>query len=907
MTSRVLPFLIFLAAASAAMAQSGAVKGTIRDSATSTPVIGAVVRLVSADGEGRSLGGRTDSDGNFNITGVPDGAYRLEITSIGYASVEPTPITVRGGSTVSHNATLRSRDVRLDNVIVTASRKKEKALDAPASVWVADARTVGQATAVTPHDHLRGVAGVDIAQKGVQQTEVVARGFNNVFSGSLMTLSDGRIAGVPSLRVNVPYLIPVVNDDIERIELVRGPGSALYGPNAASGVLNIITKSPFAHPGTSVQLTGGTQDLLHGALRHAGTLGSHIGYKITGQYFRAEDWPYVDSIEVQNRNSAIAAGRDTSIIGVRDPIAERFGGEARLDFMIDENTTANIAYGMNQAVRNIELTDLGAAQVRNWRYSYLQARADIGRLSVQAFMNNSDAGETYLIRAGDTIVDRSMQVVSRVQHSFELSDMQEFTYGGDMFLTRPNTDSTITGRNENDDDINEFGGYLQSETKLLDRRLTLLLAGRIDYNNRVADPIFSPRAALAYKPTDDQQVRLTLNRAYTTPTTNDLFLDLVSSNNVFGFPDQFRTAIRASGVPSTGYSFARGEMGLTFHSPFTDRNTAIPVVAAANLWQAATGFVIAGIQADTTLTAQQKGLATNFLSGLPAPNPTQVGGVMALLNSQTRQFEPVTDAFDIPALVPTTTQTLELGYKGVITDAVELGLDVYWTHIENFIGPLQVFTPNVFLNGTQAAAYMTPLMIGALRAQGMDSATATVTAAVFAPRLASAYARIPLGTVTPEGVTDPTALVLAVRNYGTVNVGGLDLSADVRINNMFSVGATASLTDREIFAGEDDADVPMNSPDFKASISARYRDEELGLRAETRFRYVDGFSMSSGVYEADIPSYGVLDLAVGYRMPFSSNLDFVINATNVLGNEHIEFVGSPAIGRMITARASYSF
>ena len=101
----------------------------------------------------------------------------------------------------------------------------------------------------TVAEHIRDLPAVDFAQTGLAQANVVARGFNNIFSGAMLTLTDNRIARVPSLRLNAYNFIPVTNDDIERIELVLGPGSALYGPNSANGVMHIITRSPLDQQG----------------------------------------------------------------------------------------------------------------------------------------------------------------------------------------------------------------------------------------------------------------------------------------------------------------------------------------------------------------------------------------------------------------------------------------------------------------------------------------------------------------------------------------------------------------------------------------------------------------------------------------------------------------------------------
>ncbi|MBC8144525.1 MAG: TonB-dependent receptor [bacterium] len=188
---------------------------------------------------------------------------------------------------------------------------------------------------------------------------------------------------------------------------------------------------------------------------------------------------------------------------------------------------------------------------------------------------------------------------------------------------------------------------------------------------------------------------------------------------------------------------------------------------------------------------------------------------------------------------------------------------------------------------------------------GFDTATATATAAAMAPMLAAGYARVPLGTVTPEGVSDSTAILMVPRNFGLVNIGGIDLSADYRLNDDLAFGATLSMTDDAVMGTSDS--VPMNAPPFKASVATRYRNSDLGLRAEARLRYSSSFDMASGVYRGEIPAYGLLDLSVGYKLPWVAAAEVLVSATNLLDNVHREFVGAPEIGRLVTARVTYRF
>ena len=155
-------------------------------------------------------------------------------------------------------------------------------------------------------EHLRSAPGVDILTYGLQGGNVTTRGFNNIFSGGLHMLTDNRLAGVPSLRVNLMHFIPSNDADIDRMEVVLGPGSALYGPNTANGVVHIITKSPLDEQGTSVTMGAGQRSVFQGSFRSAFKLSDDFGFKVSGQSLTGNEWEYDDPTERANRASALA-------------------------------------------------------------------------------------------------------------------------------------------------------------------------------------------------------------------------------------------------------------------------------------------------------------------------------------------------------------------------------------------------------------------------------------------------------------------------------------------------------------------------------------------------------------------------------------------------------------------------
>ena len=301
------------------------------------------------------------------------------------------------------------------------------------------------------------------------------------------------------------------------------------------------------------------------SLRHAGVINETIGYKLSGRYFQGDDWEEGRSKEDLN--------------GLGEPVFDAYGasGEFRVDYKPNDDLTTIFNTGFTQTT-GMELTGLGAGQGKNWTYGYAQGRFIYKDLFAQAFWNTSDAGDTYTLRDGLPVVDKSSLYVGQIQHGYSLGERQRFTYGMDLLLTRPDTEETINGINEFDDDINEVGAYLQSETKIIPQ-LKFIAAARGDYHNHLDNLVFSPRAALALQPNDDHSLRLTYNRAFSTPTASNLFLDRMGVPDAYGLGSNFEPIlgfspnidIRAQGPGSeTGFTFKRDAAGRPlFRSPFS--------------------------------------------------------------------------------------------------------------------------------------------------------------------------------------------------------------------------------------------------------------------------------------------------------------------------------------------------
>ena len=901
---RMLFVLAFTFFALPAAAQTGSIDGKV-SSASGTGLGDVEVSAVSSAGAVAGTA-RSDATGVYRISNLAAGNYTVRARLLGYSASSITRVTVGSGASATANITMDQVVNTLQATVVTASKAPEKILDAPAQVNVVNAREVQERPSITVADHVAALPGIDVARGGLMQSNIVARGFNNIFSGAMLTLTDNRFAFVPSLRVNIPYLSPTTNEDIERIEIVLGPGAALYGPNTASGVMHVITKSPFTSQGTTVTLDAGERSVLRGAIRHSNALSDKFGYKVSFDYFQGDEWRPVARDPLEQRD--------------RDFDINRFGGEARVDFRPNTSSEIIATYGLARAGSAVEPTGLGPAQVKDWTYNTYQLRARYNRLFGQVFLNTSDAGETFLLRTLQPIVDKSKQWVGQLQHGLDLANArQRFVYGLDFIHTEPKTEGSINGRNEEDDNITEVGGYLHSVTTL-SRMFEVTAAARVDKHNRLDDPVFSPRVALVFKPQETHSFRATYNRAFSTPSTNNLSLDLLAGRvpptgtQLYG--------VRAIGVPfKSGLTFGRNCTGglenFCMRVPQAFGGTpsqqvpanaalfypAAMAVASPTLTTQLTGaFQLAGLP-----PAQAAGAAAQVVGFLSALRPTsaQVSTKLRVLNTANGTFADVApgDLRDVDPIKPTIHNAFEIGYKGIIGNRLNLAVDFWKEKKKDFVGPLIVETPNVFLDAATLNAYLGTSLAA------IPTLTATQRAQIAAAA-ATGLAGIPLGVVNfNEPNSQAADIIVTYRNFGELDVHGADLAAELLIDGGFSIDGTLSWVNKDFFPRSEVGgvqDISLNAPKDKGSLGIRYRNEDTRLSGEIRGRHVSAFPVYSFI-NGRVQTYNLLDAGLTFRPQLLRGALVSVFGTNLLNHKHTEFVGGGEIGRLIMTRLQASF
>ncbi len=917
---------------------TASITGIVSDAQSGEPLTGANVILTRPGTAGIIGGSAADIDGRYSIQNVQPGAYMLTVRFVGYNEAQSS-VELAAGENATLDIQLSIGGLDLNTIVISASRQAEKVLDAPASISVLDAREVEQEVVPSAVSVLRNTTGVDIAQTGVDRNEVVLRGFNNAFSGSAYILTDYRQAAVPSLNVNIHSIMPTLGIDIERIEVVRGPGSALYGAGVDEGVIHFISKDPFSYPGTTIAITGGERSLIGGEFRHAGVVNTNLGYKVTAKYSQAEDWEFdpanpQDQVQLELDAPGLTRNYDFQKYNVNGMVQYKFSDLVSL--------TANAGTSGLDAV---VLSGIGTLQADQFSNSYGQLRLQANRFFAQVYASQNNAHDSFVYGTGNKVVDNGTELNAQAQYDFDLANERaRVIVGADFQQTNPDTEGTILGRNESDDEIIEIGGYAQSTLAATDQ-LDLTVALRGDYSN-IFDFRVSPRAAIVFKANNSNTFRASINRAFSSPGPNSLFLDIVGQSTTIG--DKQLLILGRGSVDGYSFNDFRATNSARFFLPvpgFFGNNFNVDAMPLVALYGAAAGGGLAQALLDNQvplpgLTDQQQTLlgqligytAQNASLGLGAA--TSAGSTkLGIPDDSDQGFREVNGPVDIEPLKQTTTQTIEVGYKGLINNTVLFAVDAYYTNKKNFTGPLLVETPFVYLQQQQFGADIAgavssllattadPTIQQLMGGLGLTGMTPTQVVQTIAQLVAGSFPdNQPIAIVQSDqdvlapGTQDAVGGFAAYRNFGNINYWGIDASVQFLASDNLTLFGNMSIVSDDFFDNEEldetntDLQLALNAPTFKTKVGGSYRIDG-GLSVNASARYTEGFPVRSGSdYIGVVDSYFLVDLGAGYDFSNTVSglrLDFTIQ--NILNNEHREFVGAPQLGRMGLARLTYSF
>jgi iron complex outermembrane recepter protein len=411
------------------------------------------------------------------------------------------------------NATLSAlADMDITNlfnikVSIVSPNAPETIPQTPAAVSVVSAQDIKRSGAQNYPQALRLVPGMNVAQVDANQWAVSSRGFNDVFANKLLAMQDGRSIYTPLFSGVFWDVQGTLMEDIDHIEVVRGPGATIWGANAMNGVINIITKSAADTQGLFVNGGGGAEERGFAGARYGGAINSNALYRVYATYENHASTVLSDGSDANNSWQLGRAGFRTDW----DPTDRNtftFQGDGYagwINQVFDEfDPTSPALTSTNAEVMKVS----GANTLGRWMHTF----SDTSNFKLQAYYD-------YTARFANNLFDEQ-------RHTFDLDFKHEFALG-----TRDNVvwglGYRITADHEGDNDtisfytdsqaINLYSAFVQDELIVMPDRVSLTVGSKFEQNDYTGFD-FQPSARLLWTPTEHQTVWASVSRAVRTPS-----------------------------------------------------------------------------------------------------------------------------------------------------------------------------------------------------------------------------------------------------------------------------------------------------------------------------------------------------------------------------------------------------
>jgi iron complex outermembrane receptor protein len=873
------PFFFFLfIGIQLSMAQSSISGQVVDDSNVGLPGANIIVK-------GTTVGTSADIDGNFELSTSLAFPLDIDVSFVGYLTKS---LTIQQPTT---NLVIALVTLPGNDVVVSVSRKQEMVQIAPASVSLLTERKLRSDAVIEPMLSLRNLPGVDIAQYSVGGGQINLRGKSGVFQTETFIIADYRNIVIPSLGFLVFGQHPIDMLDLERIEVVKGPASALYGPGVEAGIVHFISKDPFRYPGTSVSIGAGNRSQFTTSFRHADIVSDKLAYKITGQYRSARDF----ELDPNDPNHAERlAGYRTPIVSaitgepidavVPDYDQKSYGVTATLAYRPNENTTL-YAVGGYGVYEGLFRTSQGEGYVASGR-PFAQLRLNSGNLFAQVFWSkiNSKDGEAFLYNTGLTTITISDQFESQLQYNFDLENEKiDLTVGGDFRMVNIDTKNTIHGRLEDDDDYTILGIYVQGRYAITDK-LEAIAAARVDQFSALDETSFSPRLGLSYQPSSSSTFRLTWNKAFGAPASLNLFGDTPIDDN-----GSFMIYL-LNGKETLSFN---NNLGYNFITQTTTEGGNIPL---ASIY----GLVTSGLAS-----------SGQFPQGL-----------IDYLFSITPNFNGDTNAVPTGAPVTRSPLTLsesdmfELGYKGIINNRWAINADIYYIRRKNILSaplPIAPFLIYPTAGNDLGASVIANTDPDVLAQYGFtpESLAGVYSGSIEAFTLDENGAPTALGLLKSDNSPpDLGTYDFAFLNFDKIDYWGIDVGVEYFVNDDLSIFGNLTWLSKiyweELSIANSDLTAPLslNTPDKRFKLGVNFYPEKgfyynAALRLSADWESVDGFAFSGPV-----DGYVVADAGIGYKF---DNLQLGFTVTNLFDEKYRPIFAAPDIRRLILAKAVYEF
>jgi outer membrane receptor for ferrienterochelin and colicins len=481
--------------------------------------------------EGAARVALTDPEGAYAFASVPSGTYDLTFT-LGQNILTETGIVVTPGQTANVDVTAVWEIAYAESVTVyAASRAVERIVDAPTAISVVTERQIErQAGHGQLPKLLEFVPGAEVTQSGLYDFNLNSRGFNSSLNRRVATLIDGRDPSVPFLGAQEWAALSFPLDDLAGAELLRGPSAALYGKNAASGVLNLTTKQPRYNEGGLVRMSAGELDTTHVDFRWAGHVFADWYVKIVAGLRSSGDFSRSRNGSAEYSTPCLVAGQ-SDCLPQEVPLARvdddeiSFGG-LRVDKYWGNGSTLTLEGGLADIAGPLFQTGIGRVQLLDVQRPWARARWSDDHWNIQFNYTRRDAPRQRSLATGLNFALDTRRIGIEAQTHWRLADERlRLVFGGSLSNEDLDSLDPATGRQSLmfqpvDADAGALFGQANYQ---ITSTLEAVFAARWDDGSLHASQL-SPKAALVWSPAANHTLRLTYNEAFQVANFSEFFL-----------------------------------------------------------------------------------------------------------------------------------------------------------------------------------------------------------------------------------------------------------------------------------------------------------------------------------------------------------------------------------------------
>jgi iron complex outermembrane receptor protein len=410
----------------------------------------------------------------------------------------------------------------MDQEVTSVAKQPEPLRQAPAAIQVVAGDEIRRSGASSIPEALRLADNLEVAQLSSSQWDISARGFNTSgFSDKLLVLMDGRSLYTPLLAGVIWNMQDYLLEDIDRIEVISGPGGTLWGANAMNGVINITSKNARDTQGLYVEGGGGNWLQDFGAVRYGGTLASNVFYRVYGKYFDRDAEVYADG---KSANDTWNRGQAGFRIDADGAANDQFTLQGDI-FDGDNHSTPG-----GEGTPNANGNNGGGNILGRWTHTF----SDDSDMSLQLYYDRNHLEAPFqsagAIPAGNLIEDLDTYDLD-FQNRFALGTWNNIVWGfGYRFTHDVVQDAPLVAFLPNTLDQNLFNTFVQDEIKLHEN-VFLTLGTKVEHNDYTGFEV-EPSARIQWNVTDKQMIWGAVSRAVRTPSRYDR--DLSEPSPAFG-------------------------------------------------------------------------------------------------------------------------------------------------------------------------------------------------------------------------------------------------------------------------------------------------------------------------------------------------------------------------------------